>query len=90
MADRRVTQSRKDKDGDITALCNPDFSGSWSPRFKDDAIADIENGDHTYYVLQGDETRAEIQVINDQKKGKYLRTHPDQVVDNNLDELPGC
>jgi len=30
MADRQVTQSRKDSDGDILALCNP--GEYWSPR----------------------------------------------------------
>ena len=85
---RHVTKSRKDSDGDITALCNP--SGHWSPRSKSDAISDIENKIHTYYVLQGNGTRAEIQVVNDQAKGKYLRTRPDQTVDNNLDNLPNC
>jgi len=44
MADRQVTASGKDKDGDITKLCK---SGeAWSPRQKADAIRDIENGTH--------------------------------------------
>ena len=46
MADRQVKQTRKDSDGDITALCN---SGkSWSPRSKANAIRDIETETHTY------------------------------------------
>ena len=50
MADRKVTASGKDKDGDIIKLCK---SGeAWSPRMKADAIRDIENGTHTYYVQQ--------------------------------------
>ena len=41
MADRRVTATGKDSDGDITRLCN---SGElWSPRSKADAVNDIEN-----------------------------------------------
>ena len=48
MADRPVTYTGKDHDGDITKLCN---SGrSWSPRYKHDAINDIESGTHRYYV----------------------------------------
>ena len=44
MAKRYVRQTGKDKDGDITRLCN---SGQpWSPRAKVDAIRDIENGTH--------------------------------------------
>ncbi len=39
MAKRQVTQTQKDTDGDITALCNPE--ASWSPRKKADAINDI-------------------------------------------------
>jgi hypothetical protein len=36
MADRQVARTGKDRDGDITALCN---SGAfWSPRKKWDAI----------------------------------------------------
>jgi len=48
MADRQIAQSRKDQDGDITALCNP--GPWWSPRLKGDAINDIESGQHTYFV----------------------------------------
>lgn len=88
MAERRVTKTRKDSDGDITALCNP--SESWSPRSKGNAVSDIEGGAHSYYVLQGDQTRAGVEVVNDRVKGKYLRTRPDQTIDNNLDNLPDC
>jgi len=85
---RRVTRSRKDSKGNITAICNPDES--WSPRLKDDAITDIDDKGLTYYVLQKGGTRAEIEVVDDPVKGKYLRTRPDQTVDNNLDNLPPC
>ena len=47
MAERHVTRSRKDADGDITALCNPDQY--WSSRTKAGAIQDIETGTHRYY-----------------------------------------
>ena len=33
MSDRRVTHTGKDKDGDITARCNP--GEIWSPRLKE-------------------------------------------------------
>lgn len=88
MTDRRVTQSKKDSDGDITALCHPGMS--WSPRTKSNAISDIDNGAHSYYVLQSGGTRATVQVVNDSKKGKYLRTKPDETIDNNLGDLPDC
>jgi len=87
MADRRVTKSRKDRDGDITALCNP--GEYWSPRGKADAIADIENGLHTYHVLLAGGRRVEIRVVKG-PSGKYLRTDPDVTSHNNLDDLPDC
>lgn len=86
MADRRVTQSRKDRDGDITALCNP--GEAWSPRAKAGAIEDIEGGRHSYYVSLAT-GRVEIRVVNG-PGGKYLRTDADKTSRNNLDDLPDC
>ena len=86
MADRRVTQSRKNDEGDITALCNP--AESWSPRFKANAISDIENGTHTYYVDRAGH-RTSIHVVQG-PTGKYLRTTADSGSSNNLDNLPHC
>lgn len=87
MIDRKVTQSGKDEDGDIIALCNPD--AWWSPREKDDAISDITSKTHRYYVKVGN-NEVNIHVVNDPKKGKYLRTNPDETSSNNLDDLPDC
>ena len=86
MADREVTRTGKDRDGDITALCNP--GRSWSPRSKRDAIHDIESGIHGYYVPWSS-GRTEIHVVNGQT-GKYLRTDRDSTSRNNLDDLPDC
>lgn len=86
MADRRVTKSKKDEDGDITVLCND--AASWSPRHKRDAIADIDSRVHRYFVDLG---RNEVDVIVvDDPGGKYLRTDPDKSTKNNLDDLPDC
>jgi hypothetical protein len=87
MADRRVRQTRKDRDGDITALCNP--GEGWSPREKTDAIRDIDDKAHTYYVLWSDGIRTEVRVVNG-SNGKYLRTDRDSTARNNLDDLPDC
>jgi hypothetical protein len=85
--DRQVTRSGKDRDGDITALCN---SGEyWSPRKKWDAIHDIESGTHTYFVRQPGTTRTSVRVVNS-PNGKYLRTTADAADANNLDNLPDC
>ncbi|WP_082552312.1 DUF3892 domain-containing protein [Methylobacterium sp. Leaf456] len=86
MADRPVTKTRKDWQGDITALCADGHS--WSPRAKADAIYDIENGLHTYYV-PWTSGRTEIRVVPG-PNGKYLRTDRDNTTRNNLDELPDC
>jgi hypothetical protein len=86
MAERRVTRTRKDDDGDITALCNT--GNYWSPRNKQNAIRDIELGLHSYYVLEGGD-KVDIHVV-DGPDGKYLRTDPDKTDSNNLDDLPDC
>lgn len=86
MADRQVTRSGKDADGDITALCNP--GQSWSPRRKANAISDIDSGLHGYHVVTNGK-RVEVRVVNG-PRGKYLRTDPDTTPRNNLDDLLDC
>jgi hypothetical protein len=87
MADRQVTASGKDKDGDITKLCK---SGeAWSPRQKADAISDIGKGLHTYYVQQAGMSRVDITVV-DGATGKHLRSTADSSSKNNLNNLPDC
>ena len=87
MASRQVFAARKNVEGDITALCNS--NEIWSPRYKNDAIIDIETGEHSYYVLISG-IKVNIRVLDDPIKGKYLRTDPDQTNRNNLDMLPDC
>jgi hypothetical protein len=87
MADRQVFATRKNDQGDITALCNR--NDSWSPRSKEDAVLDIESEIHSYYVIISS-SRVNIHVVNDPRKGKYLRTDPDKTTINNLDTLPDC
>ena len=84
MADRRITHSRKDRYGNITAIGQP--GQYWSPRSAADAIRDIEFGQHTYFV-QWPEKRTEIRVVSG-ANGKYLRTDRDATTRNNLDDLP--
>jgi hypothetical protein len=86
MADRRVTHTGKDSEGDITGLCDP--SAGWYSRLTADAIADIESGAHTYYV-EGASGRTDIHVV-DGPTVKYLRTDPNQIGADNLDDLPDC
>ena len=86
MADRAVTKTGKDRDGDITSLC--EAGAYWSPRSKAEAIRDIESGVHTYHV-PWTSGRTEIRVVQG-ASGKYLRTDRDNTPRNNLDELPDC
>lgn len=86
MADRRVKKSGKDSSGNITSLCNG--SETWSPRKKADAISDIENGTHTYYVEEVT-PKVTVKVVN--RGGvKHLQTVSDSTHKNNLDNLPDC
>jgi Protein of unknown function (DUF3892) len=87
VADRAVRKTGKNRDGDITSLCNA--GDVWSPRSKADAINDIERGLHTYHV-PWTTGRTEIRVVKDATKGKYLRTDRDSTTKNNLDDLPDC
>jgi hypothetical protein len=87
VAKRYVRQTGKDKDGDITRLCN---SGQfWSPRSKADAIQDIESGTHEYWVNWANYPETRIRVVTG-TRGKYLRTDRDETSKNNLDDLPDC
>ncbi|THK33321.1 DUF3892 domain-containing protein [Ensifer sp. MPMI2T] len=71
MATRYVKATGKDRDGDITKLCN---SGeTWSSRSKLDAIRDIENNIHDYRVKWTSSEDTTIRVVNG-SSGKYLRT----------------
>lgn len=83
---RKITRSRKDSDGDITAICHP--GEWWSPVSKFQAIKDISSGTHSYYVTVGSQ-EVDIHVVNGEN-GPYLRTDSDKTTRNNLDELPDC
>lgn len=82
-----MTQSRKDQDGDITALCNP--GEYWSPRQKSDAMRDIDGATHSYFVRVNNQ-EVDIIVVRKSNGDKYLRTDPDKTKTNNLDDLPDC
>jgi hypothetical protein len=84
VADRRVTKTGKDTDGDITSLC-----GSWGSATKAIAISDIERRTHSYFVQDALSRRADVHVVNG-TAGKYLRTDPNSGCSDNLDNLPDC
>ncbi len=85
MADRRVTATGKDRDGDITELS----AYQWGRVTKAFAIKHIESGVHTYYVQQPGTDRADVHVVNG-PTGKYLRTDSDPNSKNNLNNLEDC
>lgn len=87
MAKRYVYKTGKNSQGDITKLCND--GQVWSPRMKADAITDIDNGIHEYWVPWANSPETKIRVVNG-TTGKYLRTDRDQTSKNNLDDLPDC
>ena len=87
MAKRYVRASGKNSQGDITRLCHA--GESWSPRGKSDAINDIEQGIHEYWVNWANAPETKIRVVNG-PTGKYLRTDRDTTSRNNLDDLPDC
>ena len=59
MADRRVTGTGKDSDGDITSLC-----GVWGTAARSTVISDIEGGGHSYFVQDALERRADVHVVD--------------------------
>lgn len=83
MAERNVYKTGKDRDGDITSLCNDGLS--WSPRAKDAAIKDIESDTHSYWS----NGRARI-VVRERNGKKYLTTEANATTTDNLDNLPDC
>lgn len=84
MAERKVTSTGKDEDGDITKLC-----GNFGVVTKFQAIQHIDNKIHSYYVHESGPDRVYVRVVNG-SNGKYLRTDADSYSRNNLDNLPDC
>ncbi|MGD8373375.1 MAG: DUF3892 domain-containing protein [Candidatus Woesebacteria bacterium] len=85
MSTRLITHTRKDNDGDITAI-----KGSWGMATKMEAIQDIESGAQTYTTTSGTGDDIEVIVVHDPgvKDGMYLRSEPDETGTDNLDNLP--
>lgn len=82
MAQRKVTHSKKDSDGDILGL-----KGPWGDDTSRNIISHIENGVHSYYVNETG-SATDVRVVKEGSK-KYLRTTADASSKNNLDNLPG-
>jgi len=82
---RRVTKIKKNKEGDIVALCN--MGSYWSPRYLTDVISDIEVYKFQYYVQWKNGKTTKVELVNG-PNGKYLRTKLGKANRNDLFELP--
>jgi hypothetical protein len=90
---KKVTNTKKAREGDILTLCNP--GQFWSPVSKEEAIKEIERSGKPYsvnspYFTEVAGIRSSIVVMDDRLRGKYLRTDPDKTSKNNLEALPDC
>jgi hypothetical protein len=79
--DRKVTAIKKDRKGNIVALCNT--GQSWSPRRTKDVLDDIRAGRKSYYVQELPQ-RVYVRAI----AGGVLETTSDESSRNNLYKLP--
>lgn len=85
MIQRRVTKIKKNKEGDIVALCN--MGSYWSPRHIPDVIRDIEIFKFQYYVQWKNGRITQVELV-DGPNGKYLRTKLGKTNRNDLFDLP--
>jgi len=81
--DRRVTAVKKDRTGNIVALCNP--GESWSPRRTTDVAKDIGSSQRSYYV-QVSGRRVYVRLLS----GGSLQTTKDATSGHSLVNLPIC
>jgi len=87
MADRKVTHSEKDSDGDIIGLC---WQGADGLKYvsRATAIGHLTKGTHRYYVEF--EAPAVDVVARPEDNPTYLTTEADGDSRNNLDNLDDC
>ena len=86
MADRLVTENKKIFNGNVIALVNP--NESWSPRFKHDAIRDIESNLHNYFMqVNGKHIKIKVMVKNGNKQLVYDK---EETLSNNLSGGSNC
>jgi hypothetical protein len=79
--DRKVTATKKDRKGNIVALCNT--GQRWSPRRTQDVLKDIRAGRKSYYV-QELANRVYVRALS----GDRLETTSDVNSRNSLEKLP--
>lgn len=79
--DRRVTGTKRDRQGKIVALCNK--HADWSPRSTKDILKDIKQGLRSYYVQELPK-RAYVRAVS----RDTLQTTQDPASLNSLNKLP--
>jgi hypothetical protein len=79
--DRKITATKRDRKGNIVALCNA--GQRWSPRKTQDVLRDIRAGRKSYYVQELRE-RVYVRAL----AGGKLETTADVTNRNSLDQLP--
>ena len=86
--ERQVTQTIKStvhRWETVDGLCG----SSWGRVTEQQAVDEIDNGVHNYYVQQPGTNRVEV-VTYWAHGAKHVRTTPDQSSNNNLVNLPDC
>jgi hypothetical protein len=73
----------------ITSIGGQDANGGQWRLTQKEAIAGIERGDWSFFVMEGNK-RVEIEVAESSMGHKYLRTKPDHMQQNNLLNLSEC
>jgi hypothetical protein len=81
--DRRISAIKKDRKGNIVALCNP--GEAWSPRRTADVVRDISRNQRSYYV-EGAGRRTYVRLLS----SGDLETTSDTKSQNHLGALPVC
>ncbi len=94
MVEYEVVGSGREKGcsgGDITHLAVKEKSEMWTKEIIIDSIENQGDKFWSYVYKNGGkdkDTKIEVEVIDDEAKGKYLRTKADPTEENNLLELP--
>lgn len=84
MKRRRITHVRRDDDGEIEALCNPEKQ--WSPIHKETMVRHLSIGLFEYYVSEDDHiTYVKLDELDEDQE---IFTTPDPDSPNNLRNLP--
>jgi hypothetical protein len=79
--DRRIKATKRDKHGNVVALCNP--GERWSPVSMDTVLREIKSARRSYYVQELPQ-KVYVRATAENK----LLTTPDSASKNNLNNLP--